>query len=320
MGSAEVYVADTLALIEILSDPANRAPLEAERALAEGWYRRSHGGNEAESSERPSIPDTPQPPFVHAPCDVQLQPLSTVFRGDCTEYGLVVLDISDLDSGVKYGIVGFPVRYMAEVSYHSEEGGWDPVEDPPPKKEPDIVPISPRPRVPLSIIRWLRKYCYWMRLKEDPSVLRLEDRPLVDAAALDYIWPPELENQARVENQGKASSQGVTSSISDCLLLAFKVPTRAKSASTSSPWRLTTSDEPPRDAHMDRAKDASSTTASRLTTSHEPPRNAHIDRAIDNLLILTQEPADLHLDKKTMGKFQKLAEFREQLRRRLEEV
>lgn len=53
-----------------------------------------------------------------------------MFRGDCAEYGLVVLDISDLESGVKYGIIDFPVRYMAEVSYHSKEGGWDPVEDP----------------------------------------------------------------------------------------------------------------------------------------------------------------------------------------------
>lgn len=78
------------------------------------------------------------------PGNIQLQPLSTVFRGNCTEYGLIVLDISDLDSGVNYGIVGFSVRYMAEVSYHSEAGGWDPVEDPPPKKEPDIVLFSPR--------------------------------------------------------------------------------------------------------------------------------------------------------------------------------
>jgi hypothetical protein len=37
------FVADTLALTEILSDPANRAPLEAERSLAEDWYRRSQG-------------------------------------------------------------------------------------------------------------------------------------------------------------------------------------------------------------------------------------------------------------------------------------
>lgn len=46
-----------------------------------------------------------------------------MFRGDYAEYGLVVLDISDLDSGVKYGIVGFPVRYMAEVTFYYKEGG-----------------------------------------------------------------------------------------------------------------------------------------------------------------------------------------------------
>ncbi|KAJ5320670.1 hypothetical protein N7508_000953 [Penicillium antarcticum] len=266
----------------------------AERALAEGWYRRSQGGNETESTERPTISDTPQPPFIvldgswrreqpqilpelprhddalsefpftttclllgllrddgdgnasvtHSnrtrPGDIQLRPLSTAFRGDCTEYGLVVLDISDLDSGIKYDIVGFPVCYMAEVTFYCKEGGWDLVEDPPPKKEPDIVLISPRPRMPLSILQ-----------------------PLVVPAALDYFW----------------SSKSTTS-----------------------------------------AKDVSIRTASRLTTSHEPPRNAHMDRAIDNLLILTQEPAGLHLDKETIGRFQKLAEFREQLRRRLEEV
>ncbi|KAJ5382247.1 hypothetical protein N7517_000158 [Penicillium concentricum] len=287
----ENVVADILALIKIFSDSANRAPLEAERALAEGWYGRSQGDNEAESNERPSIPDRPQPPFVipdgsqeeeqsqiqpelpwhddglsefpftttclllallgndsdsnttnrisTRPGDVQLQPLSTLFRADCLEYGLVVLDISDLDSGVKYGIVGFPVRYMAEVSY------------------------CPRPRVPLAISPWLRKYFYHMNLEEDPRFLILKNTPIVYAAALDYFWP---------------------------------------SKSTTS------------------AKDASTTTPSRLTTSNEPPRNAHMDRAIDNLLILTQDPADLHLDEETIDKFQKLAKFREQLRRRLEEV
>jgi hypothetical protein len=43
MARVEHVVADTLALIEILSGPANRAPLEAERALAEDWYCRSQG-------------------------------------------------------------------------------------------------------------------------------------------------------------------------------------------------------------------------------------------------------------------------------------
>ncbi|OQE89687.1 hypothetical protein PENNAL_c0013G11725 [Penicillium nalgiovense] len=166
----EHMVADTLALIAILSDPANRAPLEAEKAIAEDWYRRSH---EPPVNERPSVPDRPQPLYVPpskrrlrveplpalpwqdeavrtfpltATCvllallrgnhrywtrigDVQFQPLSTVFRGDCKEYGLIVLDISDLSSGVKYGIAAFNIRYMAQLSWHSDTGGWDPVED-----------------------------------------------------------------------------------------------------------------------------------------------------------------------------------------------
>ncbi|OQE77471.1 hypothetical protein PENNAL_c0061G02854 [Penicillium nalgiovense] len=256
----ENVVADPLALIEILSDPANRAPLEAERALAEGWYHRSQGGNETESTKRPTIPDTPQPPFIVPDGswrrdnstrvgDVQLQPLSTMFRGDCAEYGLVVLDISDLESGVK----------------------------PPPKKEPDIVLISPRPRVPLSILQWLRKYFYYMSLDAGPSLLRLEDRPLVDLLMLQP-WTTfgrrslkiRLELKIRIKHLRKVSSQ-VSPTV---YFWPSKSTTRAKTALTSSPWRLTTSDEPPRDAHIDRAKDTSFTTGSRLTTSHEPPRNA----------------------------------------------
>ncbi|KAJ5787244.1 hypothetical protein N7457_002234, partial [Penicillium paradoxum] len=221
-------VTDTLALIEILSDPANRAPLEAERALAEDWYRRSP--HEPPVHERPSIPDTAQPPYVPCfenrvpvqqqprlpwrddalsqfpftatcvllallrddrpanatrPGDVQFQPLSTVFRADCTEYGLVVLDISDLDSGVQYGIAAFPVHYMATVWDPDENIDWDPVEDDQPE-EWDIVLVSPRPRVPLSIAQWIRKYYRWSELEDHPGILRLEERPLADAAALDY--------------------------------------------------------------------------------------------------------------------------------------
>lgn len=238
------FVADTLAIIETLSDPTNRAPLEAERALAEDWYRRSQGRNEVHINERPSIPDTPQPAFVPwnkwrepgeqqpqlpwrddglaefpftttcvllallrddgdanaancnrtRPGDVQFQPLSTIFRGDCTEYGLVVLDISDLDN-VKYGILAFPIHYMAEVWYRDERTGWDPVEDEKPVKEPDVVLVSPRPRVPLSIAQWMGGYYKWQGRDAHPILLRLEDRQLVDATALNCmfytIYPPE---------------------------------------------------------------------------------------------------------------------------------
>jgi hypothetical protein len=225
----EHMVADTLALIAILSDPANRAPLEAEKAIAEDWYRRSH---EPPINERPSVPDRLQPLYVPpskrrlrveplpalpwqdeavrtfpftATCvllallrgdhrywtrigDVQFQPLSTVFRGDYKEYGLIVLDISDLNSGVKYGIAAFNMRYMAQLSWHSDTGGWDPIEDPPPAQEPDVVLDSSRPRELLSIVQWIGEYYHWSDLKSLHIVEQLELRPLADATSLDCTF------------------------------------------------------------------------------------------------------------------------------------
>ncbi|GAB1207511.1 hypothetical protein APSETT445_006231 [Aspergillus pseudonomiae] len=300
-------VTDALALIDVLSDPANRAPLEAERALAQDWYRRSPEHHEPPPHERPSVPDTVQPPFVPwnrrrepvqqqpplpwrddglsrfpftatcvllallrddrpadatRPSDVQFQPLSTVFRADCTEYGLVVVDISDLDSGVKYGIVAFPVDYMAEVQSRNKCFGWDPVEDPQPEKEPDVILVSPRPRVLLSISQWAGKYYRWSDLEDHPSILRLEEKQLADAAALDY--------------------------------------------------------EPPQHGSMDRAKEDTSS----VTISEEPPQTVpvDIDRTIDDLLLLTQEPVSPHLEKQALAHLQMLVPFSERLRQRLEEV
>ncbi|KIA75760.1 hypothetical protein HK57_00440 [Aspergillus ustus] len=308
------FVADTLALIEILSDPANRAPLEAERALAEDWYCRSQGAAAVDCSERPSVPDSVQPPWVpwherserlqHRPqlhwrgntvtkfpftttClllgllddsrdenakatkksrtrpgDVQLQPLSTAFRGDCIEYGLVVLDISDLDSGVQYGIAASPMRYMADVEYEDEPGDWDPVEDPPPQKEPDVVPFSPRPRVLLSIHQWLSKYFPYDHLKNDPSFLRLDDMPLVCTAVLDYIWPREIGlDQPEAGVPARASSR-------DAISNTIKV------------FWPTVSDHPPKDLFMDRAKDGSSTRSSTFTILNKPPQNVPEERSV----------------------------------------
>lgn len=63
------------------------------------------------------------------PHDVQPQSLSAAFRDGYLEYGMVVLDISDLDN-IGYGIVGFPFNYMAEVWVDRPFCGWDPIEDP----------------------------------------------------------------------------------------------------------------------------------------------------------------------------------------------
>ena len=62
------------------------------------------------------------------------------------------------------------------------------------------------------------------------------------------------------------------------------------------------------------------TTVPRWTTSQETLRNAHIDYTIDNLLILTQEPTEFPFEKAVNDNLQKLAEYREQLRQRLEEI
>ncbi|KAJ5741262.1 hypothetical protein N7533_010671 [Penicillium manginii] len=307
----EHMVADTLALIAILSDHANRAPLEAEKAIAEDWYRRSH---EPPINERPSVPDRPQPLYVPprkrrlrvepltalpwqdeavrtfpftATCvllalqrgdhrywtrigDVQFQPLSTLFRGDCKEYGLIVLDISDLNSGVNFR--GTATR-----------GGWDPVEDPPPAQEPDVVLEFPRPRELLSIVQWIGEYYHWSDLKLLPIVEQLELRPLAGATSLDSdIRPPK--------STVKPPDYMVGYTITD------DRPPDTKETSTPSSSR-TTLTEPP------------------------PPVPADIDRAIDDLLDFTQEPTPGPLRKreKSVVNIQLISQFRWRLQQRLEE-
>ncbi|KAF9888284.1 hypothetical protein FE257_008854 [Aspergillus nanangensis] len=354
-GRVHHMVTDTLALIDILSDPANRAPLEAERALAEDWYRRSP--HEPPLRERPSVPDTAQPPFVPwnrrwepvqqqpplpwrddglsqfpftatcvllallrddraadatRPSDIQFQPLSTVFRADRTEYGLVVLDISDLDSGVKYGVVAFSMDYMAEVPSREKYFSWDPVEDPQPEKEPDIVLVSARPRALLSIAQWVANYNAWSGLEDHPSILRLEERPLADAAALDYIWPPELETPAQ------GSLKGVLSRV-----LKYFKPSKKDRSTPRSMVGYTIVDEPPKDRSMDNAKyDGSTTRASSVTWLDEPPQTVlvDIDCSIDDLLALTQEPTSPLREKQALTHLEILDQCPEKLRQRLEEV
>ncbi|KAL2810884.1 hypothetical protein BJX63DRAFT_444437 [Aspergillus granulosus] len=176
---------------------------------------------------------------------------------------------------------------MAEVYYRLAH--WDPVEDPQPEKEPDIVPFSPRPRVLLSIYQWLRRYYNYDHLNYFPNCRRLDDMPLVDAAALDYIWPREEKNLYQPEAG------------------AF--------------WP-TVLDDPPKDLWMDREKDGSTTRASSVTISEELPQNipVDIDGAIDDLLVLTQKPAEPPLEKTAIGNLQMLAKFPKKLRQRLEEA
>jgi hypothetical protein len=100
------------------------------------------------------------------------------------------VDISELHSGVKYGIAAFPVRYMADVQHKSDSRGWDSGQDPAPEKEPDVVPFSPRPRRLLSIHQWLSRYFHYDNLTSNATLCRLDDMPRLGTAALDCISVP----------------------------------------------------------------------------------------------------------------------------------
>ncbi|KAM0254535.1 hypothetical protein ACHAQJ_006695 [Trichoderma viride] len=217
-------IGDVSRLVRVLSEPANRVAIEAERALAAAWY--SSNDHAGLPLQRPEVPDAVQPPFLirsnssfdkpreelpwshnvrefpfvstclmlglasdpvfsTRPHDVQAQPLATAFRDDQPEYGMVVLDISDMDD-IGYGIVSFPFDYMAEVQ-PDMYGMYDPIEGERPAQKPDIVLAENRPRLPLGARQFIASIRPHLSYKWD--LQGLERYRVVDASALDYIWP-----------------------------------------------------------------------------------------------------------------------------------
>lgn len=214
-------------IASILTEPANRIALEAERDLATSWY----GQDRHDPPEQVELPDTVQPPFnfekfqneqqdiperpwaagirefpfistclrvgLHSVgygetrlLDVQEQPLGTVFRGDKLEYGVVVFDVSDLDA-VRYGLIGFHVDYTAEVDV-TRTGHWDRVEDSPPSQDPVLVLEEPRSRVFLTAAKYAKKF---PSRDLDPELKQLKKLKLADPAALDCELLLRLRSQ-----------------------------------------------------------------------------------------------------------------------------
>jgi hypothetical protein len=213
-------IQDCVRLVNILTEPTNRIALEAELRLAASWYQ----GNEYQDPERVEVQDSPQPafnfsiyderqerpelpwagsirefPFIST-ClrlglngddtyntrvgDVQEQPLGTVFRDDRLEYGMVVLDISDLDR-VRYGIVGFEINYWVEVDDVIQTGHWDHIEGRPPKQDPVPVLEEHRSRSPQSAAKYMKKFrCF--DIKDD--IKSLNKTLLVELNALECIY------------------------------------------------------------------------------------------------------------------------------------
>ncbi|KAJ8130760.1 hypothetical protein O1611_g2869 [Lasiodiplodia mahajangana] len=225
-------IEDCMRLFNIFTEPSNRTSLEAELSLAASWYQ----GPDYRTPDRVEVSDLEQPdlnfswsektqelpelpwqgglrefPFIST-ClrlalsrrgrrsgQVQEQPLGTVFRDDKMEYGMVVLDISDLNQ-IRYGIIGSVIKYMAEVNV-TRTGDWDAVEDGPPEKPAVPTVEEPRNRAPLTFDQYLKKFsCTKMR----ETAKGFRRRPLISSAALEYIWPANDSPS----NDGQSASAG----------------------------------------------------------------------------------------------------------------
>ncbi|KAH7403675.1 hypothetical protein BKA64DRAFT_744234 [Cadophora sp. MPI-SDFR-AT-0126] len=138
-------------------------------------------------------------PLAGLTWNAYLKPFGTVYRDTLVGWGMVVVDISDLDE-IKYGIFGFasaPMKFASSAEevrrqirestnngFDFEHGGEFRVVD------------EERPRQVMSATEYLAKKDEVQNeafniLPEHENVSEmLANVPLVDSAALDLIWPP----------------------------------------------------------------------------------------------------------------------------------
>ncbi|KAI1122714.1 hypothetical protein F5Y10DRAFT_253368 [Nemania abortiva] len=212
-------------IVTIFSDPANHTAIRGELALADAYYA-SDGGREGRATpielpeltrRNPGDPRRFRPwdrtsvvpfPFISASLlqgvafDPRLgrgaparpEPLATVYRDTDLEWGMVVVDITDLQR-VRYGIVGFAVAmakfvpsleaerrpFHLDARFHFEEG---------PLRVMDEV----RPRKALSTAEYMAKFNYstvdYHDTSRNPNDVQILDSvPLVDSEALSLVWP-----------------------------------------------------------------------------------------------------------------------------------
>lgn len=209
-----------LRLVTSLSDPANRTAIQGELDLAAGafarrdlsapreplekfsrWFSAPHEMTFRELRRRPWTKSLRDFPFISTclflgiSCDfahglryknVWHESLGLSFDDETLEYGMVVIDITDLKH-VTYGIVGFHILRMVEL----QEGTiWPPVDDSGPFIDIETH-TEPRPepfrlRRPMSATGYMGKFGYEAQDEYEKDCVRiLEEFSLVDAAALD---------------------------------------------------------------------------------------------------------------------------------------
>jgi hypothetical protein len=201
-----IVILSCLRIIDIFSDPANRAMVQAEMALAAEFYSRQEraplvelptlnrwalGNEEFEGRRRPwDCHSIPEFPFIltclllGVSCDgrrgdtyttARTEPLGTVYRDDSLEYGMVVLDISNLDE-IRYGIVGFVIRLTMEITPITPR-----LRDGTPRGPRVLTVEENRPREPLSASQYMSKFGY----SADETFDVLQRRPLINPSAMD---------------------------------------------------------------------------------------------------------------------------------------
>ncbi|KAM0278615.1 hypothetical protein ACHAQH_005090 [Verticillium albo-atrum] len=128
--------------------------------------------------------------------DVQEQPLGTLFHGNKLEYGMVVIDVTNLDN-VSYGIVGPQINYLIEAvrllrgRVEAKKTG----------KELDIRLEESRSRRPLSGSAYMRKYHLY---DKTDAIGRLTKHPVSNMNSMNYIWPRSAENPSASRGKGQA--------------------------------------------------------------------------------------------------------------------
>ena len=214
-------------IITIFSDRANAPAVRAELALADGFYMRTRDDGRGRDEYRPDRVHLPEldrralqrdlryPPWDHgtvpefpfiAACllhgvgfdartgmtrPARPQPLGTVYRDTSLEWGMVVIDITELEA-IRYGIVGFTVTSAVFVESEADArrraafrvlgpGAFEPGE----LRVMDEV----RPRRAMSAAEYLAKWPHDF-LDDNLAVERLSSVPLVDADAMALVWPP----------------------------------------------------------------------------------------------------------------------------------
>ncbi|TQV99225.1 hypothetical protein IF1G_01440 [Cordyceps javanica] len=221
-------------LLAAFRDPANRRALRAELALAHDFHLNEAaaaagpGRKVAELREcnrSPSWDDrfndwdtvsTARFPFI-ASCAFQavasdpfdtnprhafVEPICTVYRDTSIEWGMAVIDITDLHDPA-YGLVAFPVVPMKFTPDHAAAVRAVSA-DPHPWYETQgelRVMYEDRPRQPLSAVDYIARFDdeqeRWSASYLRESVLNALSRvPLADAMSTELIWPPRPQDDA----------------------------------------------------------------------------------------------------------------------------